>query len=190
MKFEFDLSGLEDIRKVFAQLPKKMGKKIIAGATKAGAKELEKELKRKAPIATGLTKKSIGTFRINVTDSTATYSAGPYKKVNAAFRTTNKRSRTTSGGRIAYSRKKRGSSQDTRRVKRFNVALWYELGRGGRTGPQRARPFIDAAFRASATRANSTLTKALIQGLVVQGNALSSAYGVTRAVKWSYKAGA
>lgn len=185
MEVKFDTESISRLKKYFTQLPISMREKVVADAAKAGAQEMAKELRRRAPVNTGLTKQSIGVFKKKVTKDNALYGAGPYKRVKAGFDLT-ARSARAEGGRRKYRRRKRGET-NYKKLRRYYVALWYEKGRGGKTGPQPARPWLKPAFDAGFQAAQAVVLDAIVEGVLHQSRAVAAQFGVTKAVKFRYK---
>lgn len=77
------VSGLADLEKRLTALSADMGGKIARGATSAGARVIQKEAQRLAPVLTGAGKKSIVVKRNTRTQLAAEYAVGwkkPKKK--------------------------------------------------------------------------------------------------------------
>lgn len=77
------VSGLAELEKRLATLGADMGGKIARGATSAGARVIQKEAQRLAPVLTGAGKKSIVVKRNTRTQLAAEYAIGwkkPKKK--------------------------------------------------------------------------------------------------------------
>lgn len=55
----FTLSGVDELNRVFKQLPKKLGEKAVLNAVRAGARTVRDEARRLVPVKTGQLRKDI-----------------------------------------------------------------------------------------------------------------------------------
>lgn len=74
------LEGGKQLEKALKQLPGRIAKKVVRGATLAGAGVVRKEAKRRVAFESGTLKKSISARKTDQTPTSVTYSVGPTTK--------------------------------------------------------------------------------------------------------------
>ena len=81
MSSNSEIHGVDEIIKKLQKFPERIQKNVVAGAIRAGAASLSKEMKRRVPKGTGKLKKSIGVVKRKTKDKNLVrFSVAPQNK--------------------------------------------------------------------------------------------------------------
>lgn len=160
MEIDIKITGLEEVKRMLGELPKKVARKVLRKGVMSGAGFLRNEIKKTAPVRQG--------YRFMQTSRYGIRTPGHLKKnISARFR------RKSSGDtEIHYSVGPRGQA-----FYGFFVEAGHRVGRRRKNGVDKRvmvppHPFMVPQFENNKDRIIDRIKRKLVEGIVREGEAM------------------